>query len=58
MFLLFKDDDLAAEAEDQFNIEVMVTSPTKVGDGMGAYLVYHVKTLVSAWLSAVTTLYV
>jgi len=36
-----------AEAKDQFNIEISVNNPSKVGDGMNAYMVYQVNTVVS-----------
>ncbi|KAF6025586.1 SNX1 [Bugula neritina] len=36
-----------AEAKDQFNIEISVNNPSKVGDGMNAYMVYQVNTVTS-----------
>ncbi|KAK5874301.1 hypothetical protein PBY51_019260 [Eleginops maclovinus] len=35
------------EAEDSFDIDVAVTNPEKVGDGMGAYVAYKVSTRTS-----------
>ena len=35
------------EARDSFNIEITITNPMKVGDGMSAYMVYQVNTVVS-----------
>ena len=32
---------------DQFPIEIAITEPKKVGDGMGAYMAYKVNTKVS-----------
>ncbi|XP_067932075.1 sorting nexin-2-like isoform X2 [Watersipora subatra] len=37
--------DQVVEESDNFNIEITVTNPTKVGDGMNAYMVYQVNTL-------------
>ena len=34
------------ENEDQFNIEITVSDPRKVGDGMNAYMTYKVVTKV------------
>lgn len=34
------------EGGDQFNMEVTVTEPKKVGDGMNAYMAYRVNTKV------------
>ena len=39
------------EEGSQFNIEITVTEPRKMGDGMNAYMAYRVNTKVSkmAW---------
>ncbi len=34
------------EGGDQFNIEIVVTDPKKMGDGMNAYMAYKVSTKV------------
>ena len=35
-----------SEGEDQYTITIKVTEPSKVGDGMGAYMTYRVITKV------------
>uniref|UniRef100_A0AAV2L9P7 Uncharacterized protein n=1 Tax=Knipowitschia caucasica TaxID=637954 RepID=A0AAV2L9P7_KNICA len=37
------------EAKDSFDVDISVTSPEKVGDGMNAFVAYRVSTRVSLW---------
>uniref|UniRef100_A0AAV2LVH5 Uncharacterized protein n=1 Tax=Knipowitschia caucasica TaxID=637954 RepID=A0AAV2LVH5_KNICA len=37
------------EAKDSFDVDISVTSPEKVADGMNAYVAYRVSTRVSLW---------
>jgi len=40
------------EGGDQFSLEISITEPKKVGDGMNAYMAYKVNTKVNKWWTA------
>ena len=43
LFLSFEEE----EEKDEFTIDIKISDPQKMGDGMGAYMVYKVRTKVS-----------